>query len=425
MNDTSTHLRDQSVAVLGAGFAGLAAASTLVSYGFDVTVFEARNRVGGRVWSQTIETPNDGEAVIERGAEFILDGYDTLRQIARRLSLSLVDTGMSYYVRELAESPHIHTSQVASAGQQATLLALAHDVEPSAAAVLDEMDVDSEVKAALKARIEISTACEADTVAASTLQHTAAFDPKPSWRIGGGNQQIAIGLAAELGSRIRLNTAVTAVAVDGDDTVVSSSAGDERFGHVVVALPLSFVCNPDLIDLPLTTSRRTVLARIVQGHVAKLHIPLHEHPATSAIMSVEGRFWTWTALDKSGTVGAVLNSLVGSASAVRASGIEDDDGALFAAIARIRPDLNLAEDLERTTTVWSKDPWARGSFSSHAPGWSATDSAEVGAPIGNLYFAGEYVDSEFTCLMEGALRSGVRAGDDIAAAVRSKTAKTI
>ena len=58
------------VAVVGAGYAGLAAAITLADHGVDVRVLEARDRVGGRVWSDEA-----GGAVIERGAEFVLDGY--------------------------------------------------------------------------------------------------------------------------------------------------------------------------------------------------------------------------------------------------------------------------------------------------------------------------------------------------------------
>ena len=58
-----------SVIVVGAGFAGLAAADELARAGVEVEVLEARDRVGGRVWS----VPFAG-AVVERGAEFILPG---------------------------------------------------------------------------------------------------------------------------------------------------------------------------------------------------------------------------------------------------------------------------------------------------------------------------------------------------------------
>ena len=68
------------IGILGAGLAGLAAATKLAEAGEHVTVFEARNRPGGRVWSETLDTPQ-GRYVIERGAEFVLDGYTSMRRL--------------------------------------------------------------------------------------------------------------------------------------------------------------------------------------------------------------------------------------------------------------------------------------------------------------------------------------------------------
>ena len=44
--------------------------------------------------------PATPDTVIERGAEFVLDGYDRMRSIAANVGLSFADMGMSYYVRE-------------------------------------------------------------------------------------------------------------------------------------------------------------------------------------------------------------------------------------------------------------------------------------------------------------------------------------
>jgi len=71
------------VVVVGAGLAGLAAANELLAAGRDVTVVEARHRVGGRVW--TVSLPN-GE-IAELGAEWIMPGDTEVRRWASRFEV--------------------------------------------------------------------------------------------------------------------------------------------------------------------------------------------------------------------------------------------------------------------------------------------------------------------------------------------------
>jgi phytoene dehydrogenase-like protein len=93
-------MRVDRVVVIGGGLAGLAAATELADRGVDVLVLEARDRVGGRVWSERVPAPGGSSVLVERGAEFILDGYEVMRALAQRYGLGIADTGMSYYVRE-------------------------------------------------------------------------------------------------------------------------------------------------------------------------------------------------------------------------------------------------------------------------------------------------------------------------------------
>jgi monoamine oxidase len=84
------------VVVLGAGLAGLTAARELDAAGHEVVVLEARDRVGGRVWSREL----DNGAVVEMGAEFILPGNTAVRELADELGLGLWEKGMYYGQRE-------------------------------------------------------------------------------------------------------------------------------------------------------------------------------------------------------------------------------------------------------------------------------------------------------------------------------------
>ncbi|HEX4249858.1 MAG TPA: NAD(P)/FAD-dependent oxidoreductase [Pseudonocardia sp.] len=415
MTRPTDHVR---VAVLGAGFAGLAAATHLDGAGVDVTVLEARDRVGGRVWSQRLETPF-GSSVVERGAEFVLDGYDLFREIATSLGLRLVDSGMSYYVRELAEHPDITTDLVAEAGTRAARLAR---TMPAGSSVLDVLgrlgwlDVDPVLVEALRSRVEVSNAVDASEVAASALDHAASFEPLPSHRVDGGNQRLALGLAARLGDRVRLGQVVRAVVARDGGALVRTEDDEAWLDHVVVALPLSLVRDRDLVELPTTPARERALARLAQGHAAKLHLPLAATPATSAVLSVPCRFWTWTAVDATGGVAPVLNGFMGSTAALDRLEVATSGRRWARSAKALRADLTFA-DAEPLVSTWRDDPWARGAYASPSPSAVADELALLEEPIAGVHFAGEYAEPEHTGLMEGALRSGRRAAQRILAAV--------
>ena len=402
-----------SVAVIGAGFAGLSAATRLMDAGCDVTVLEARDRVGGRVWSSRVGTPSGREATIEHGAEFVLSGYDELREIAGRLGLDLVDTGMSYYVRELAEHPEITTADIAAAGARATALAQSLEGQHTVDDVLARMREDEHLTEALRCRVEISAAVSASELSPGALSQVASFTEKPSWRVAGGNQSIALGLSGLLGDRIRLNTPVHEVRETRGGVEVVTSAGTERYDAAVVALPLGII-RSGAVRVPTTDAREALLGRVIQGHAAKIHVPLAAPAPTSAVMSVPGRFWTWTAVDATGEVAPMLNGFMGSRAALDRFRVEESAEQWAAAARASRPDLQLDEGTA-TVTTWSTDRYARGAYAALPAAWEAADSAALESPIGRVHFAGEYLDPDFVGLMEGALRSGRRAAEAIGA----------
>ncbi|NNE65861.1 MAG: FAD-dependent oxidoreductase, partial [Pyrinomonadaceae bacterium] len=79
----------QSVIVLGAGLAGLSSALQLAELGHDVTVLEARNRVGGRIF--TLRKPFSEGLYTEVGGELVGDGYKRFLKYAHRFKLPYVE----------------------------------------------------------------------------------------------------------------------------------------------------------------------------------------------------------------------------------------------------------------------------------------------------------------------------------------------
>lgn len=403
------------VIVVGAGFAGLAAATELRHVGIDVVVIEARERVGGRVWSENLETADGTMCVIERGGEFVLTGYEKLRALATRHGLSIADTGMSYYVREPRGTSGVDVVGLQRAGSTVTRAVRTADAR-SVADVIAAAGLPAPLADAVLARVEISCALEAERLGPSVLDHAASFERSPSHRIAGGNQRLACAMANALGrDRVKLGTPARALDRHGDRIRVMVDFGELEADGVVLALPLP-VLRELPIDPPLPAWKREALARVDIGQAAKLHLPLAAPAATSAVMSVRDRFWCWTATAADGRVAPVLNCFAGSPSALRRLAIAKGAGTWVHLVSDLRQDLALLTSAAVLTT-WHDDPWARGAYRADGLAARSGDDVYLEAPVEGLHFAGEYAAGQLSGLMEGALRSGCRAAAEICAAI--------
>jgi monoamine oxidase len=192
------------VAVAGAGLAGLTAAYELQRAGAEVVVLEARDRVGGRVWSRRL----DNGAVVEMGAEFLLPGNTAIRELAAELGLGMWDKGMRYGSREPRGG--IRHDRGGDGGPAGELGAALESAPPDLPArrFLDGLDIPAGAREALVARVEISSANSADDVAARDLAGIAHVDREPAPSIAGGNQGLARALAKQLGEAVRLRSPV-------------------------------------------------------------------------------------------------------------------------------------------------------------------------------------------------------------------------
>jgi len=87
-------MQQQNVIVIGAGAAGLMAAYELSSQGFDITILEARDRIGGRIY-----THHDSESgvPIEYGAEFVHGRPPQIFELADRFHLPMGETSERHW----------------------------------------------------------------------------------------------------------------------------------------------------------------------------------------------------------------------------------------------------------------------------------------------------------------------------------------
>jgi monoamine oxidase len=401
------------VAVVGAGLAGLAGAVDLARAGTDVTVFEGRDRVGGRAWSSLLP---DG-ARYERGGEFIEAGYDHFRARAHEYGLGLTEHGFAFAAREV----HVDGRRLpallleAEATLARTVRSLGDGVAGlSAADALARAPLDGLSRRALARRLEGTYTVELERVSAARLcdadlRAGEAAVEEPSSRLSAGNDALALALARELGERVRLECPVDALSA-GDDAVTVTAAGvTERFDRAVLALPLPLA----LALLPALSARRSY-GRLVFGVASKLHIPLSAPAPPGAVQSLEAAFWSWTAAAAAGAPGTIASAFAGGARADAALALERGPAQWRAALADLRPELALGKGA--VLTRWGAEPLTAGSYSCHPPGWSARDDEAVAAPHGRIHLAGEQTAAEFAGTLEGALRSGARAASEVLAA---------
>jgi monoamine oxidase len=384
------------VAVAGAGLAGLVAADELARAGHELSVFEARDRVGGRVWSRRL----DNGAVVEMGAEYILPGNSVVRELAERFGLGLWDKGMRYGHRDPRGGIGTTHDELAAAVAAVERALEAVRPELSARALLEGLDIPAGAREALLARVEISSAHSAEQVTARDLAGIAHVDEEPAPSIAGGNQGLALALAAGLGERVHLNAPVERIEWGGGVRVRAAGAELDADG-CVVAVPAS-VLGRIVFEPPLPGEAAAAFASVRYGHAAKLFVPLTGPSPPSAVMSVPERYWTWTATGDGPEAQPVLSCFAGSAAALDALRVNEGPGLWLRSVARLRDDLAL-DPAGAVLVTWSDDPWVEAAYSA-SPG---VDVAEAAAgPFGPLAFAGEHLGGAYAALMEGALRSG-------------------
>jgi monoamine oxidase len=392
------------VVVIGAGYAGLAAAASLRQAGAEVVVLEALDRVGGRVWSDRL--PNGG--LIERGAEFVTRGYETMERYVAALGLELAAMGIRYPERRVVPDPGLDRDAVLAAVAAVEAAARAEPTRP-ALDVLAEVVADADVRDLLASRLQSSHGYPATELEAAFLTDLAALvDDHETRRIAGGNQQLALRLAERLGDAVHLNEPVRRIAQHDDAVTVATETGELVVDACVVAVPAPALGRLELDPAlpPAMTSAYTAL-RI--STAAKLAAPLAEPAPPDAVMSAAGRWWSYTTTSD-GIGGRVVAAWAGSAPVVDLVGAREGPGRWLDLVEELRPELR-PERAAASVTLWDETSWVPGGYSVQPHAWDG-ERGRLEGPVGRIVFAGEHTARDWVATMEGALRSGERAARD-------------
>jgi monoamine oxidase len=400
---------NRPIIVVGGGFAGLAAAYQLTHTGFAVMVLEARNRVGGRVWSSEVSNG----ATVELGGEWIAANEYNFLNLATKLQLPLVQPGVNFRIREVVNGSPVS----AEAQREAHRIAIETLREMDEAAVsgatisqfLERLPLSPPQATLLRARLQGSFGADLEHIALRMIGEYSLGESDRFFRVAGGNQTLAEAMAAQLPD-VRLGHAVSRVVHRQNGTAVEGSAFGNRFSiegeAAVLAVPLKPLSEIEFVP-PLPAAVRKAISSTPMGVAAKLAAGTRHPPPLRAIQDVEAPYWCWTGNGRRDVARPVVTAFCGSQKARRNLATDSRDPSLWLnKVQSANPDLEFVGD--PIMVDWSLDKWAGGCYSAFDN--EATDRIPyLTLPIGRIFFAGEHT-AENSGTMEGALTSGMHAG---------------
>jgi monoamine oxidase len=454
--------RECDVVVVGAGLAGLAAGRQLLRSGLDVVVLEARDRVGGRSWTDATSSG----VMVDRGGQWLGPTQHDLAALAEELGVETFPTHVSGEAVELRDGTRftytglIPTSDMAAAaeGIEAILdldlaafeVPLEAPWEAEGAGELDGRTLGTWLDEHLKsprARGIIDVAVEAIFGAGpremsllfalfylhaggglTNLARTTGGAQER--RFVGGTQQLAMGLAAELEGRIEYGTPVDAVHYQPEQVVVTSRRAEEGARdrsvlakRAVIALAPALSVRFDWTP-PLPWLRDQLSMRMPMGSVTKFHA-LYPEP-----------FWRADGLNgqlvsPTGVLGSTFDDspiddshgrLVGFAAADQCRRLERSGRGAFRAAAleelvkAFGP--RAAEPTEVVEQHWSAEEFTRGGpVAICVPGALTGFGPSLREPVESVHWAGTETATRWCGYLDGALSSGLRAADEVLGAL--------
>jgi monoamine oxidase len=424
-----TQAKTYDLIVLGAGVAGLASARTLAEAGKKVLLLEARERVGGRVWSVPV---GGSELPVELGAEFVHGLPPELLRLIEESKLRTYELdGRQICFEDGA-------LMECSRGDAFAVLEELTEDEPDAsfAEWIATKNLKKETALTATAFVEgfnAADACRIGTAALAKQQRAEdAIEGDRSFRVEDGYSALTLYLLKkfeEAGGSICLSTLVEAVTWQkGDVRVAARSASDGQgisfaARQCVVTLPLGVLQAGRVRFDPEPKPVMQAVARLAMGSARRITYLFRERfwqervPEMSFLFADEGtpRVW-WTPLPH--TV-PQLTGWVGGPKALDATSAGDEDFARTG-LRSLAQMFGMTENELRElltgwhTHDWQHDPLSLGAYS-YAPKGALHASDAMTEPVdGTLFFAGEHTDTTgHWGTVHGALRSGLRAAQQV------------
>jgi monoamine oxidase len=436
------------VIVVGAGMAGLKAATTLAQRGRSVIVLEANERVGGRTKAGEI-----AGRVADYGGQWVGPRHTVLLNEARRLGIETYpqyDAGktvvqllgkLSQFTGEVPKMSMLALLELAALQKRwdremRTIPGEAPWTAPNATA-WDSMTLESWIVRNLRtaearefARLVPRGAWAAEARQVSYLWFLDALrsgeglaslmavkDGVLEFKFKGGMQQIAQRLAEELGDKVLLGAPVRRIVQDSEGVRAETDHGAFAARFIIVATPPGPASRIQF-EPHLSAAHDGLRQRMPMGAVIKCAVAYSEPFWRTAGFS--GQVATdddvvGLVYDDTQDVGPpVLLCFIEGPRALALSGVGKDvrREKVVASLVRFFGQ-EAAEPIAYDDNDWMLEPWTHGYVGTMPPGVMTRFGQALREPFGRIHWAGAETSVEWQGYIEGGLRSGIRAAEEI------------
>ena len=423
--------------VVGAGISGLAAARLIARGGRRVDVLEARDRVGGRVF-----TDRSGGHITDRGASWIHGITNSpVADAARAFGMPMVEFTVGGYQPDSrpltyfdARGRRLDPDAVAGYAADiralnATLTRVIADAESDAtyADVVERAlalhDWDAERKERVREYNDRRAQEQYGIGMAELGAHGLDDDTVDGDEVvfPRGYDELATNLA--VGLDVRLGHVVSRVERSADGVVVDTDRGTFAAREAVLTVPVGVLHAGGLvIEPPLPHPHRRALGLLRMNAFEKVVLRFAERFWDAGVYGIrqlgdEGEWWhSWYDLGRLHDEPALLTFAAGPAAvATRAWSDERIVASTMFQLRRLYGD-GVPDPTSAIVTRWQDDPFSRGSYAYMLPGSIGADHDDLAAPVdGVLHLAGEATWGDDPATVPGAMLSGHRAAQNVLA----------